>query len=114
MTTSPAGRKFVKRCRTFAAQVSAASVPKASGLLQRYINLMSSFDNDVVQFRKVESTMNMLVSLFHWAKLSMNKIHVLKRLRADYESNLRNCYFKLVRKVQTSFIKWHPDYADTD
>jgi len=112
MVTSRAGRKFVKMCTAFAAEVPAAAVPSA--LFSRYINLMASFYNDVVQFRKVECTMNILVNLFHWAGLNLSKIRILKRLRTAYERDLHYYYFKLVWMVQKSFIKWHPDFADSD
>jgi len=111
MKTSRAGRKFVNACKTFATQISAEVVP--SGLIARYIIMMDSICNDVVQFRKVEGTMNMLVTFFHWAGLSISKMQKLKRLRAVHERYMHDKYFKFVRKLQSSFVKWHPNYADS-
>ena len=111
MKTSRAGRKFVNACKTFATQISAEVVP--SGLIARYIIMMDSICNDVVQFRKVEGTMNMLVTFFHWAGLSISKLQKLKRLRAVHERYLHDKYFKFVWKLQSSFVKWHPNYADS-
>ena len=113
MITSPLGRKFIKKCTLYAAKVSNnKAVTKA--LIYNYISLMDCFQNDVVEFRKVECTMGVLIILFHFAHLNLRDVDILKRLRRAYERELRKKFIKLRRQMQKGFLKWHPNFADSD